>query len=87
MIRVREREFDAMETRCVCGAVGRALLPDVGRDAGDGRVSLLEWVGGNIGAGRTALEEPSPGVVRCPACQHRACVYIVARVSGSRGGW
>ena len=86
MIRIRETEVDAMERRCMCGAVGRALPPDLGRDATDIRESLLEWIGGNIGPGRTAFEEPSPGVVRCPACQHRACVYIVARVSGSRGG-
>jgi hypothetical protein len=83
MIRVLEREVDAMETQCMCGAVGRALPPALGRDAADVPVSLLEWIGGNIGPGRTALE-PSRGVGRCPACQHRSCVYIVARGSGSR---
>ena len=61
-----------METQCMCGAVGRALPPALGRDAADVPVSLLEWIGGNIGPGRTALE-PSRGVGRCPACQHRSC--------------
>ena len=70
---------DAMETRCVCGAVGRILPPG---EPGDVPVPLIEWAGGNIGARRIAVEYLSPGTVICRGCQHRACVYIVGSGRG-----
>jgi hypothetical protein len=66
-----------MEPRCGCGAVGHVVPPDAGYEPTDVRPALLEWTGGNIGTGRIAVEEASPGVSVCPVCHRRPCFYIV----------
>jgi hypothetical protein len=74
-----------METRCACGAVGKVVPPDAGYGPSDARPALVEWSGGNIGPGRVAVEELSPGVSACPACQRRTCFYVAAHPPGAGG--
>ena len=73
-----------MSKACCCGAIGDILPADVGY-ARDVRRALVGWHGGNVGAGRLAVEELSPGLSACPICQRRACAYVVA-LPPARGG-
>ncbi len=59
---------------CICGAMGRMVAPDFGY-GGSKRQPLMQWTGGRIGGERIAVEVVRHGVTRCPACQHRACVF------------
>jgi len=75
-------ELESMEACCACGAMGRLRPLDPANRQGDARIPLMEWRGGKIDVGRLALENARPGVAACPACQHRACVFMLAEVDG-----
>jgi hypothetical protein len=65
-----------METKCPCGAVGLVLPPDFTYPR-DARKPLMRWRGGRIGVDKVAVEDERRGVSACPACQHRACVFML----------
>jgi hypothetical protein len=46
----------------------------------------MEWRGGRIGIDKLALEDARTGVTACPACQHRACVVMLAAHARMDGG-
>jgi hypothetical protein len=60
---------------CACGAVGRVLPPDFGYER-DVRVPLVHWSGGDVGAGRAAIEERVDCASSCPACGGRRFAYV-----------
>jgi hypothetical protein len=64
---------------CACGAVGRLAPVEFNTHSSPSRGPLLEWRGGRIGFGRIAVEDARTGASTCPACQHRACVFMLAR--------
>ncbi len=64
---------------CACGAVGKLVSPSFDYGSADGRLRLMEWRGGRIGFDKLALENARAGVTACPACQHRGCVFMLAR--------
>jgi len=72
---------ERMEVTCECGAVGHVLPPDISYRAAEARERLTAWRGGRIGAGRIAIEDERRGPTACPACQHRACVYMLVDVN------
>jgi hypothetical protein len=73
---------------CACGAIGLIVAPQGGSAAGELRIPVVEWRGGDIGAGKIAVEAPPSPVNVCPRCEHRACVYVrclshAARLGGT----
>jgi hypothetical protein len=63
---------------CLCGAVGRQVLP--GRAHGGQRERpRTVWRGGRIEFGRVIIEAAREGETACPACRHRACVVLLVR--------
>lgn len=72
------RERAMSEARCACGAVGRVLGPDFGYGLREDRHPEMVWRGGRVGAGRLVVEDARAGVTTCPACQHRASVFMLA---------
>ena len=65
--------------RCAtCGAVGKLVPAGNERGSAGGSGWRMEWRGGRIGIDKLALEDARTGVTTCPACQHRACVVMLA---------
>jgi len=67
-----------MTIECSCGAVGEIAPPHAACRPRGARGPVIAWRGGNIDPRWVVVEELSPAVSCCPACQHRACVYVVA---------
>jgi len=67
-----------MTIQCRCGAVGEIPTPHAACRQRKARGPVIAWRGGNIDPRWLVIEELSPAVSCCPACQHRACVYVVA---------
>lgn len=75
--------MDAME--CRCGAAGMPFEAGAARRAGESPQTI--WRGDRIGRGRAALEPARTGETTCPACHHRASVFLIvdeAAASGAR---
>jgi hypothetical protein len=72
--------MNGSHTVCSCGAIREVAPPDERR----GDAAIIAWRGGNIGEGRVALERWARGATTCPACQHRACVYVVTRSTAAK---
>ncbi len=72
-------EMSGSDMVCSCGAIRH-----VARDGRRGDAAMIVWRGGNIGEGRVALERWTRGATTCPACQHRACVYVVMRSTAGK---
>ncbi len=64
---------------CACGAVAKLVSSDAGGGPSGGGVWHVEWSGGRIGFDKLAVEDARIGATACPACQHRACVFMLAR--------
>ena len=64
---------------CACGAVGKFVVREHDDARRERRRQMLEWRGGRVGSDRLALEDARNGVTTCPACQHRAAVFMLVR--------
>jgi hypothetical protein len=64
---------------CACGAVSRFIPVEFDQRTARSRGPFLEWRGGRIGIDKLAVEGARHGVNVCPACQHRACVFMLVR--------
>ena len=64
---------------CACGAVGKLVVAESSGTSADRPSRQLEWRGGRVGIDRLALEKARDGVTACPACQHRAAVFMLVR--------
>jgi hypothetical protein len=68
---------------CRCGAVGEVLPRDFGYEH-DVRPPLVRWCGGEIGAGRAAIEDLQERPSTCPVCRHGRCAYVALPPAAGR---